>query len=119
MSWDDVEVFASDALANYVPTRPIELIMAADECVQVERMFSEYRCRHPRNLGPGRHVNPIVVNGRETVKLNLYQINNVPVLRNNVWFLMTVYWSMGLCMCGRLYWAEGWEELVGAVGPEI
>lgn len=116
--WDDVEVRASDVLCNvevgggYEPTHPVQLLMAADEVVEASWAVGDVvRCKHkPVHLGPLRHTQPTVIEDHARVTMNLYQINNVPH-RDQTDFdfegrlpLRRVYWAMGLCACGRLYW---------------
>lgn len=109
MSWDDIEVFASDAAAPM--THPIQLIMAADRVVELssEHEDSLVYCKHPRRLGDSVHVSPVVVNDREPVPLGVYGIQNVPSTSHPRCFERH-YWAMGLCACGTLHYKSLWSE---------
>ncbi len=108
--WDDIEVFASDAAA--VMVHPIQMVMAADEVIDISWIPGRFvSCKHPRRLGYHIEYNPTFVNDKEVIELRVYMIS-FPVTfdtRANA-LRMRVYWAMGLCACGKLYWKPLTDE---------
>lgn len=116
MSWDDIEVMASDVVGGCMWEHPVQLVMSSERRVELpESSRSKYvNCPHRAMLAflPGLHseLMPSVTCDYETVKLHPCAINNVP-FKWATWrdmhgrFLVRhVTWVMGLCSCGTLYW---------------
>lgn len=115
--WDDIDIKASDILDGYVATHPVQMIMAADRVVQVDKKV-QY-CVHPSRQRLMAH-NPRLLLRPDTlyvvVHLGSYGICNLPYKdvtapgTDGLMPLRAVYWLMGLCECGTLYWMPDGER---------
>lgn len=128
MSWDDIEINASDICGGINETpimHPVQMIMSADRVIEVHPSLDAVKCPHPRrpHYETLPNVAPVIINEYTHVPLGVYLIRNVPVLEQlnfDAWGrvpLRCVYWRMGLCMCGTLFWAPVTTEYYTAVKP--
>lgn len=133
MSWDDIEVKASDIVgSDELPEHPIQLFMSADRVVWLgpaERLSRDYRCKH---AGPYDYIrgfpDPAATATLQEFSIKLhgccmhvpfYVRVPVPMERNDLAFTMeerlihrASLWKMGLCSCGTLYVVDcGWTEI--------